>query len=285
MKKILILLSVTILLFSSCIDQKTENQKTIKIGNNVSVNYIGSLNGKVFDTSIGKIARENNLYIPNKTYMPTRFTVGKGQIIKGFEENIIGMKVGESKTFVTPPEKAYGQKNPRLVQTIPIIQYVPITRTFPKIFEIPFDKFELMFGFDHKIGDNVEIPNENINLTILNINTTSNVSVSYNLSVGSKISLGTPWNDTVIKIGNDSITTRTDVKQYTTYKFEGVPWTTTVVNLDSDNMTLKHNNIPDTTIQNGSTRVHFNNTHIIMDKNDELVGETLVFNVIIESID
>lgn len=284
MKKILILLAAMILLFSGCVDQKTGNQKTVKIGDNVSVDYVGTLNGNVFDTSIDSVAIENNLSISNKTYKPILFTVGKGQIIKGFEDGVVGMKVGESKTLVIPPEKAYGQKDPRLVKTIPIIQNIPIIRTFPKVFEIPFEQFKSMFGSDHKIGDIVEIPDTNVNLTILNIDTTSNVSVSYNLLVGNNISLETPWNDTVIKIDDNNITVRSEVKEYTTFQFKGVPWTTTVVNIDSDNMTLMQNKIPDTMSQDGSIRVHFNDTHIIMDRNSKLVGETLVFNVTIRSI-
>ncbi|MFN3528192.1 MAG: FKBP-type peptidyl-prolyl cis-trans isomerase, partial [Candidatus Altarchaeaceae archaeon] len=57
----------------------------------VEVEYIGKLkNGTIFDN--GTIS----------------FIVGSGEIIKGFEEGIIGMKVNESKSFVVPPEKGFG---------------------------------------------------------------------------------------------------------------------------------------------------------------------------------
>jgi peptidylprolyl isomerase len=69
--------------------------QTVKVGDKVKVNYTGRLqNGKIFDTSIGKT--------------PLSFTVGAGQMIKGFDAAVIGMKVGESKTVTLPPEEAYG---------------------------------------------------------------------------------------------------------------------------------------------------------------------------------
>jgi FKBP-type peptidyl-prolyl cis-trans isomerase 2 len=292
MKKILILLAVAILLFSGCVDQKTGNQKTgnqktVKIGDNVSVDYTGSINGKIFDTSIENIAKENNLSVPNRIYKPLRLIVGKGQVIKGFDEGIIGMKVGESKTLTIPPEKAYGPKDPQLVQTVPIIQNAPTIKTFLKVFQIPVDRFNVMFGGDHKIGDSVKIPGANINLTVIDINT-SNVLVSYNLQVGDKISQsGAPWNETVIKIDDKNVTVRSEVKKNDKIQFEGAPWNTTVVDVDSENITLRHNSIPDTNIRDGLylTRVRFNETYITMDRNNELAGETLIFNIAIKSID
>jgi FKBP-type peptidyl-prolyl cis-trans isomerase 2 len=285
MKKILILLTAAILLFSGCVGQKAINQQTVKIGDNVSVDYTGSKNGTVFDTSIESVAKENNLYVPNRTYVPIKFTVGKGQFIKGFEEGMIGMKTGESKTLVIPPDKAYGPKNPLLIQTIPVIQKMPLTRTFPKVFEIPVNQFNSLFGPSHKAGDSVKVPGTNANMTIVNISTTSNVVVSYALSVGSNISSGVPWNDTVINIDDKNITVRSEVKKNETFQYGGVPWNTTVIDVDADNMTIMHNKIPDTRMQNGLTRIHFNDTYITMDQNNELAGETLTFNVTIKSID
>lgn len=290
MKKILILLAAAIILFSGCIaqnsgNQTTGNQKTVKVGDNVSVDYTGSVNGKIFDTSIESVAKENNLSGPNRTYEPIRFTVGKGQFIKGFEEGIIGMKLGESKTLTIPPEKGYGQKNPLMIQTVPIVQKVPLVRTFPKVFEIPSGQFTSLFGTSHKIGDSVRIPGTNANISILNMSATSGVLASYELSVGSNISSGVPWNDTVISIDDKNITVKSQAKKNDTFQFGGVPWNTTVIDIDSVNMTMMHNSIPDTRMQNGMTRVHFNDTYITLDQNNELAGETLVFNVTIKSID
>ncbi len=81
-------------------------------GDNVKVHYTGSLaDGTVFDSSEGK--------------EPLGFAVGSGQVIKGFEEAVLGMKVGESKVVDIPVDKAYGQRNEEMVIKAPIEQVPP----------------------------------------------------------------------------------------------------------------------------------------------------------------
>jgi peptidylprolyl isomerase len=79
--------------------------QTAKNGNIVKVDYTGRYSdGTQFDTSIGK--------------EPLKFTIGAEQVIPGFEEAVIGMKVGESKTVTIPADKAYGQRNEGLVEEV-----------------------------------------------------------------------------------------------------------------------------------------------------------------------
>lgn len=49
---------------------------------------------------------------------PLEFTLGKNEVITGFEDAVKGMKVGESKTVTLPPEQAYGQYSDALVQVV-----------------------------------------------------------------------------------------------------------------------------------------------------------------------
>jgi len=66
-----------------------------KIGDTVKVHYNGKLNtGVLFDTSEGSD--------------PLQFELGSGCLITGFDEAVVGMSPGESKTVHIPPEKAYG---------------------------------------------------------------------------------------------------------------------------------------------------------------------------------
>ncbi|MDO9096560.1 MAG: FKBP-type peptidyl-prolyl cis-trans isomerase [Candidatus Methanoperedens sp.] len=282
MKKFLIILIAVILLFSGCV-----GQKTVKTGDKISVDYTGSLpGGKVFDTSVYSVARENGLYAPEREYKPLKLTVGKGDVIPGFDEGVVGMKVGETKTLTIPPEKAYGQSNPMMIQVIPAVEDVPATRVIPKIFEVPRDQFERTLGKDHEKGEVVKIPETNINLTILNI--TSIVSLSYNLKEGDNLwSSGAPWNETVVKIDEKNITLKANLSMNEIIQLQGAPWNTTVVEVKNMNITLRHNPIPDTVIptMRGMIRVHFNETSIIMDQNPELAGKTLIFSVTLKSID
>jgi len=76
----------------------------VEKGNTVRVHYTGKFeNGEIFDTSV------------NRT--PLEFIVGNGQVIKGFDEAVIGMKIGERKIVNIPFEEAYGPHMDELVFT------------------------------------------------------------------------------------------------------------------------------------------------------------------------
>jgi len=68
-----------------------------KSGDTVKVHYTGKLgDGTVFDTSEGKD--------------PIEFTIGQNQVITGFEQAVVGMAPGDSKTADLAPEEAYGPR-------------------------------------------------------------------------------------------------------------------------------------------------------------------------------
>jgi peptidylprolyl isomerase len=76
-----------------------------KIGDTVRVNYTGKLkDNTIFDSSL-----QNE---------PLEFTIGEGMVIPGFEEAIIGMAVGQSKTIEISSEQAYGPHQDDLVMKV-----------------------------------------------------------------------------------------------------------------------------------------------------------------------
>ncbi|MDQ6755681.1 MAG: FKBP-type peptidyl-prolyl cis-trans isomerase, partial [Bacteroidota bacterium] len=77
-----------------------------KKGDKVKVHYTGKLtNGEQFDSSKGR--------------EPLEFTVGAGQMIKGFDDAMPGMKVGEKKTINILPADAYGEKDEHAIIEFP----------------------------------------------------------------------------------------------------------------------------------------------------------------------
>jgi peptidylprolyl isomerase len=78
----------------------------VEIGMFVSVMYTGTLeNGEVFDTSEGR--------------QPLEFQSGAGQMIKGFENAVMGMSLNEKKEFTLEPEDAYGMRDEKQVHVFP----------------------------------------------------------------------------------------------------------------------------------------------------------------------
>lgn len=88
----------------------------VKKGDKVKVHYHGRLtNGETFDKSEGR--------------EPLEFEVGSGMVIKGFDDGITGMAVGDKKTINIPFDEAYGPLNPEMLIEMP-------KERFPKDMEI-----------------------------------------------------------------------------------------------------------------------------------------------------
>lgn len=78
----------------------------VQNGDKVSVHYTGRLtDGSQFDSSVGRA--------------PLEFTVGAGQMIKGFDAGVVGMTVGEKKTINIKPEDGYGEWSEEAVIEFP----------------------------------------------------------------------------------------------------------------------------------------------------------------------
>ncbi|MCF7833728.1 MAG: FKBP-type peptidyl-prolyl cis-trans isomerase [Candidatus Pacebacteria bacterium] len=73
-----------------------------KAGDLVSVNYTGSLvDGTVFDSNVD----------PKFSHVePFTFDLGAGMVIRGWDEGLVGMRVGEKRVLEISPEYAYGER-------------------------------------------------------------------------------------------------------------------------------------------------------------------------------
>jgi peptidylprolyl isomerase len=81
-------------------------------GDKVKVHYHGKLrSGETFDSSNGR--------------EPLEFTLGTGQVIKGFDDGVVGMQVGDKKTVEIAVGDAYGEKSQEMVVEFPKNQFPP----------------------------------------------------------------------------------------------------------------------------------------------------------------
>jgi FKBP-type peptidyl-prolyl cis-trans isomerase 2 len=77
----------------------------VESNSKVKVHYTGKLeDGSVFDSSVDR--------------EPLEFTMGQGQLIKGFENAVLGMAEEESVTVTIPAAEAYGEVNEQLIQQV-----------------------------------------------------------------------------------------------------------------------------------------------------------------------
>ncbi|MEM4189976.1 MAG: FKBP-type peptidyl-prolyl cis-trans isomerase [Candidatus Caldarchaeum sp.] len=75
---------------------------------------------ELVDTTIEEEAKKAGVYDASKIYEPRLVVIGKGMVLKAVEDELLGMKRSEKKTFEIPPERAFGARDPAKVRTIPL---------------------------------------------------------------------------------------------------------------------------------------------------------------------
>jgi FKBP-type peptidyl-prolyl cis-trans isomerase 2 len=105
-----------------------EIEKMLKIakGDIIRLDYSGYLvdGGDLFDTSNADVAKEGGLFDENVTYGAIPVLVGSGRLFEGLDEAIINSNVGEDREIVLTPEKAAGPRDPKLIEQIPLREFL-----------------------------------------------------------------------------------------------------------------------------------------------------------------
>ncbi|MBI2148799.1 FKBP-type peptidyl-prolyl cis-trans isomerase [Candidatus Woesearchaeota archaeon] len=175
-------------------------------GDTVTVDYTGYLDdGTVFDTNIESIGLKSNLN--REDYSPYTFVIGNGDVIPGFESQLIGLSSGEKKKFTLAPEMAYGNAKEEkiahgLKRNLNITKYSFVNTS----------SYTVLFDKEPKIGDILRREEIPWNMKVVEINNT-NIKIQNLLSLGDNINLtGVTWDSVIIGDDDEFITVRQNPK-------------------------------------------------------------------------
>lgn len=146
----------------------------MKVGDVVYIDYVGRIKdtNEIFDLTNEEIAKKEGIYNPNVTYKPIPVVVGFGFVIKGLDEALQEMNVGEEKVIEISPEKAFGKRDENLVKTfnlsdfkkqdvdVKVGEYVSINGILGKVISISGGR--VMIDFNHPLAGKTLVYNVKI---------------------------------------------------------------------------------------------------------------------------
>ncbi len=250
-------------------------EKVVENGDTISVNYIGQLNdsGLVFDTSLMDVAIDNTTYRKDATfefrssYQPLNFTVGSGQMIEGFDNGVLGMKVGDTKKVTVHPWEGYGNWSWDNVKNISVEENISKSETISKS------------EFESRTGE-------------LARNDTIFTHWVWN------------WRAKITEIKGDNITIehlpQWNESDWTTYQSTKYDWNSTVTFINETVIKVRHKPVEGMnvsvlggerviTLTNGRTNsgkvMNVTNETIVVDLNHKLAGKILDFEITVLSIE
>ncbi|HYR04418.1 MAG TPA: FKBP-type peptidyl-prolyl cis-trans isomerase [Nitrososphaerales archaeon] len=91
----------------------------------VYVNYTAKVKdtGETIETTLEDQAKKLDIYDADRRYEPRLVAVGEEWVLKGLDEEIAKMDVGEKKTAELPPDKAWGDRDPTLLRMVPLRKF------------------------------------------------------------------------------------------------------------------------------------------------------------------
>ncbi len=97
----------------------------VQKGDVIRLHYTGKVKeiGEIFDTTFEDVAKEAGIYSEKGIYGPVPIAVGAGHVLKGLDEQLEGLEVGERYEIIIPPEKGFGKRDPKLIKTFTLGQF------------------------------------------------------------------------------------------------------------------------------------------------------------------
>ena len=106
-------------------ESEAEVKDVIREGDFVIVDYVARVEetGEIVDLTLEDVAKKEKIYREDGIYKPKLVIVGEGWFIKGFEEGLIGLEVGKKTEIRVPPEKGFGERDPKKIKVVPIREF------------------------------------------------------------------------------------------------------------------------------------------------------------------
>jgi FKBP-type peptidyl-prolyl cis-trans isomerase SlyD len=92
---------------------------SIQEGDFIKLRYTGSTGGRIFDTTDETTAKTAGIHNETAIYGPVTICVGSKHVILGLDEELIGKEVGSEGTVTVAPEKGFGERDPKRIQSFP----------------------------------------------------------------------------------------------------------------------------------------------------------------------
>jgi len=94
-------------------------------GDFLEVDFVGKVKdtGEIFDLTSPEEAKKAGIFEKDHTYGPVLVVVGSKSVVPGFEEKLREMAVGEEKEFELAPEKAFGKRDPKMIQILALNKF------------------------------------------------------------------------------------------------------------------------------------------------------------------
>jgi len=94
-------------------------------GSIVEISYTGKIavTGEVFESTVEKKAIEAGIFNPKHQYKPLVIVVGEGDVLKGLDSALLGMKAGEEREVQVKPADGWGGRSPNNVAVVPLQQF------------------------------------------------------------------------------------------------------------------------------------------------------------------
>ncbi len=94
-------------------------------GDLISIEFTGreTVSGKIFDTTDKKVAEKEGLETEGREYGPVVVVAGSGEVLRGLDEALLQMNVGENKKIELLPEQAFGNRNSQLIKVLPLSDF------------------------------------------------------------------------------------------------------------------------------------------------------------------